>query len=105
VWFAACWQFASGKDGISVDPASLYLVGASQALFNLSFDWLRTTAEEPPEPPKPLGEMRLAVRRREARLLGALLRRHLARLPEPPDWMSDLLRALDEMDEFLRWQE
>ena len=52
-----------------------------------------------------LGEMRLVVRRREARLLAALLRRHLARLPEAPPWMGELLRGIEEMDEFLRWQE
>ena len=90
---------------ISVERAGLCLVGASQALFGLSFDWLRTSTQEPHEPPRPLGEMRLTLRRREARLIGALLRRHVGRLPEPPEWMRDLLRALDEMDEFLRWQE
>ena len=47
----------------------------------------------------------MVVKRREARLLGSLLRRHVARLPESPKWMTELLEALDEMDEFLRWQE
>jgi len=56
------------------------------------------------EPPPPLGEMRMVVRRREARLLGSLLRRHLGRLPQPPPWMKELLHAIEEMDEFLRWQ-
>ena len=89
-----------------MERAGLCLVGASQALFKLSFRWLQEVGGEPGESgPPPLGEMRLAVRRPEARLLGALLRRHLGRLPEPPGWMADLLAALEEMDEFLRWQD
>ncbi|MHC4939960.1 MAG: hypothetical protein ACYTHK_13405 [Planctomycetota bacterium] len=92
--------------GMPVERAGLCLVGASQALFKLSFQWLQDIGGTAPDTPPPvMGEMRLAVQRREARLLAALLRRHLARLPEPPGWMGDLMRALDEMDEFLRWQE
>jgi hypothetical protein len=94
-----------GGDGIPVERAGLSLVGASQALFKLSFEWLQQVGGDAPEPGPVMGEMRLAVRRKEARLMAALLRRHLGRLPEPPEWMSDLMRALDEMDEFLRWQE
>jgi hypothetical protein len=51
------------------------------------------------------GEVRMVVRRPEARLLAALLRRHLARLPQPPGWMRDLNRALEEIDVFLRWED
>jgi hypothetical protein len=53
----------------------------------------------------PSGEARLVVGRREARLLAALLRRHLARLPEPPRWMPHLLVSLEQIDEFLRWED
>lgn len=102
-------QPREGGDGIPVERAGLCLVGASQALFKLSFEWLQQVGGEAPDselgPGPVMGEMRLAVRRKEARLMAALLRRHLGRLPEPPEWMSDLMRALDEMDEFLRWQE
>lgn len=105
-----------GDRALSVERAGLCLVGASQALFQLSFGWLQQVSPDgaacegggagPGEAGPPvMGEMRLAVRRREARLLGALLRRHIARLPQPPGWMSDLCKAIDEMDEFLRWQE
>jgi hypothetical protein len=107
-------QFAVRSPGgaaLTVERAGLCLVGASQALFELSFRWLRQVDADAVEPASPqiggprMGEMRLALRRREARLLGALLRRHVARLPEAPPWMTDLEAALDEMDEFLRWQE
>ncbi|MEM8885386.1 MAG: hypothetical protein AAGD14_15070, partial [Planctomycetota bacterium] len=85
--------------------AGLCLVGASQALFGLSFEWLQQVGAEPGlGPPPELNQVRLALRRREARLLAALLRRHLRRLPEPPEWMTELRGALEEMDEFLRWQ-
>ncbi len=50
------------------------------------------------------GEVRLIVRRREARLLGSLLRRHLARLPQPPPWMRQLQQSFAQIDEFLRWE-
>jgi hypothetical protein len=100
-----------GDRALSVERAGLCLVGASQALFQLSFGWLQQVSPEEASGETAgtgapaMGEMRLAVRRREARLLGALLRRHIARLPQPPAWMADLSKALDEMDEFLRWQE
>ena len=95
---------------LGVERAGLCIVGASQALMDLSMRWFLESqpprafgAELPTEPPA-LGEMRMVVRRREAKLLGALLRRHVARLPQPPQWMAELLRAIEEMDEFLRWQ-
>ncbi|MHC4549665.1 MAG: hypothetical protein ACYTEZ_12910 [Planctomycetota bacterium] len=89
-----------------LDLAGLNLVGAGQALLGLSLRWMGRAGREL-EPPvdAALGEVRMVVRRREARLLGALLRRHLARLPEPPAWMPELLAALEQIDVFLRWEE
>ena len=64
-----------GAQSLSVERAGLCLVGASQALFQLSFGWLQQVSpdEEVADPPgcgpPVMGEMRLAVRRREARLL------------------------------------
>lgn len=88
-----------------VETAGLNLVGAGQALLSLSVRWMSRAGRGlgPPEPP--LGEVRMVVRRREARLLSALLRRHLARLPEPPGWMPELLASLEQIDEFLRWDD
>ncbi|MHC4953731.1 MAG: hypothetical protein ACYTGZ_07560 [Planctomycetota bacterium] len=99
------------QEPLPVERAGLCLVGASQALMSLSLRWLTQAGRDPagdtglPEAGMPAGEMRMVVRRREARLMGSLLRRHVARLPEAPKWMQELLDALDEMDEFLRWQE
>ena len=94
------------NEPLSVERAGLCIVGASQALMDLSLRWFLASQSDdrPEDAPAPLGEMRMIVRRREARLLGSLLRRHLGRLPQPPEWMAELLRAIDEMDEFLRWQ-
>ena len=97
---------------LSIERAGLCIAGASQALMDLSLRWFLASQveerrEDPPsplDPPGHLGEMRMVVRRREARLLGSLLRRHVGRLPQPPKWMEELLRAIDEMDDFLRWQ-
>jgi hypothetical protein len=87
-----------------VELAGLNLVGAGQALLSLSLRWMgRAGRGDPPE--EIAGEVRLLVRRREARLLAALLRRHLARLPEPPAWMRDLLVSFEQIDEFLRWDD
>jgi hypothetical protein len=88
-----------------LDLAGLNLVGAGQALLALSVRWMGRAGRglDPPEPVT--GEVRMLVRRREARLLKALLRRHLARLPEPPRWMPDLLGSLEQIDEFLRWDD
>jgi hypothetical protein len=81
-------------------------VGAGQALLSLSVRWMCRAGRCPdPPPPVPSGEARIILGRREARLLGALLRRHLARLPEPPRWMGKLLVSLEQMDEFLRWDD
>ena len=90
----------------SVELAGLDLVGAGQALLGLSMRWLRESGGEiePGELP-PLGDVRMRVRRREARLLSSLLRRHLARLPQPPRWMGELRRSLEEIDSFLRWED
>jgi len=113
----------AATEPLPLERAGLCLVGASQALMDLSLRWLAESgrmapdgggrppyadpAALPPLPmaPLPLAEMRMALRRREARLLASLLRRHLGRLPQPPEWMAALLSALDELDEFLRWQE
>jgi hypothetical protein len=86
-----------------VETAGLSLVGAGQALLSLSVRWMTLAGRCPPGPDPPFGEVRLAVRRRESRLLAALLRRHLARLPEPPAWMPELLVSLEQIEEFLRW--
>jgi len=92
---------------IPLEAAELSLVGASQALFHLSLRWLRRAGADvaPCDSARMSAEVRLLLERREARLLEALLRRHLARLPEPPAWMPELLRSLAEIDEFLRWEE
>jgi hypothetical protein len=94
----------SQKPPVPVETASLSLVGAGHALLSLSVRWM-CDAGHPPDPERPVTEARLAVRRREARLLAALLRRHLARLPEPPGWMPRLLLSIEQLDEFLRWDD
>lgn len=53
----------------------------------------------------PVGEVRVALRRREARLLASLLRRHVDRLPEPPAWMPELQHSLEQIDAYLQWEE
>jgi hypothetical protein len=89
-----------------LDLAGLNLIGAGQALLSLSVRWMGTAGREPePEADPAVGEVRMVVRRREARLLAALLRRHLDRLPQPPGWMPELLGALQQIDVFLRWDE
>jgi hypothetical protein len=88
-----------------VEPAALHLVGASQALLGLSMRWMAAAGRDAGAGDPPTAEIRLAVRRREARLLSALLKRHLARLPEPPAWMPELLVSLEQIDEFLRWDD
>jgi hypothetical protein len=89
-----------------LDLAGLNLIGAGQALLSLSVRWMGTAGREPePEVDPAVGEVRMVVRRREARLLAALLRRHLDRLPQPPGWMPELLGALQQIDVFLRWDE
>jgi hypothetical protein len=52
-----------------------------------------------------VGEVRVALRRREARLLASLLRRHVDRLPEPPAWMPELRHSLEQIDAYLQWEE
>ncbi|MHC4957961.1 MAG: hypothetical protein ACYTGN_06255 [Planctomycetota bacterium] len=92
----------------TVERAGMSLAGASQALLGLSLAWMeRAGLAKAPDPREMLasGEVRMVVRRPEARLLAALLRRHLARLPQPPGWMRDLNRALEEIDVFLRWED
>ncbi len=88
-----------------VEAAGLNLVGAGQALLTLSVRWMSRAGQCLDAPEPPLAEVRMVVRRREARLLSALLRRHLARLPEPPGWMPELLVSLEQIDEFLRWDD
>lgn len=92
-----------------LDLAGLDLIGAGQALLGLSVRWMATPRQEPEaeggEGVPVGGEVRLVVRRREARLMAALLRRHLDRLPQPPAWMPELLGALQQIDVFLRWDD
>jgi hypothetical protein len=89
-----------------LDLAGLNLIGAGQALLSLSVRWLGTAGRDPDLEGDPArGEVRMVVRRREARLMAALLRRHLDRLPQPPAWMPELLDALQQIDVFLRWDE
>jgi len=90
---------------IPLDTAGLNLVGAGQALLALSVRWMCRAGRGLDPPEGPSGEVRMIVRRREARLLAALLRRHLARLPQPPGWMPKLLVSLEQIDEFLRWDD
>jgi hypothetical protein len=89
-----------------LDLAGLNLIGAGQALLSLSVRWMGTAGCDPePESEPAVGDVRMVVRRREARLMAALLRRHLDRLPQPPAWMPELLGALQQIDVFLRWDE
>jgi len=94
---------------IGLDLAGLNLIGAAHALFALSSRWLEQAGRLGTDPEStgaiPTGEVRLRVRRREARLVASLLRRHLARLPQPPAWMREFLASLEEIDHFLRWDE
>ena len=93
---------------VPLERTSLRVVGAGQALISLSLRWMlragRDVASSDQVPP-PLGEVRLLVRRKEGRLLAALLGRHLKRLPQPPDWMPELHRTLEEIDAYLKWEE
>lgn len=88
----------------SLDLGGLALVGAGQALFALAMRWLTEAGREVDPFAAPAGEVRLMLKRRETRLLAALLERHLDRLPEPPRWMPELLEALVQVDEFFRWE-
>jgi len=93
-----------GGPRTQVERAGICLVGASRALLNLSMGWLEAAGRTPEGPgPPPVGELHLIMKRRESRLLAALLRRHLGRLPQAPVWMGELLESLEEMEEFLRW--
>jgi len=90
---------------LDIELAGLNLAGAGQALLALSLRWMGAARPETPPPEPGFGEVRMLLRRRDARLLGALLRRHLRRLPEPPPWMPELLRSLEQIEQFLRWEE
>ncbi len=92
---------------VPLDLAGLAVVGAAQALFSLSARWLTMSAREIDTHPVPpvAGEVRVLLRRREARLVAALLRRHIARLGQPPSWMVELRQTMVQIDEFLRWEE
>lgn len=96
-----------GGPPANVDVAGIGLVGAGQALFDLAIRWMDRAGRALPGPEAELraAEVRMVLKRREARLLAALLRRHLDRLPEPPGWMPELLSALEQIDEYLRWEE
>lgn len=99
-----------GGSRAPLDLAGLNLIGAGQALLGLSVRWMGTAGREAEAEVDAAvgagaGEVRMVVRRREARLLAALLRRHLDRLPQPPEWMPELLGALQQIDVFLRWDD
>lgn len=94
------------RQRMALEAGGLSVAGAGQALLTLSLRWLGITGrEEPPDEFPPVGEVRVVLRRREARLCASLLRGHLGRLPEPPGWMPELLQTLEHIDEFLRWEE
>ncbi len=98
---------APGEGGrrYPLELAGMNLVGAAQALLTLSMRWAsRAPGSETPEDDLCAGEVRLRIRRREGRLLKALLKNHLGRLAEAPPWMEELLVALEEIDDFLRWE-
>jgi len=88
----------------SLELGGLALIGAGQALFSLAMRWLTAAGREVDPHAAPAGEVRLVLERREARLLAALLERHLDRLPQPPRWMPELLHELVQVDEFFRWE-
>ena len=89
-----------------LEVAGLSLAGAGQALLLLSMRWMdRAERRHERVPLPPVGEVRMVLKRREARLLATLLRRHVARLPQPPDWMGELVGSLVQIDEFLRWED
>jgi len=92
---------------LPVEMAGLNLVGAGQALLALSYRWMVRAGKVGDEdgPARNPGEVRLLIHRREARLLSSLLRRHLARLPQPPAWMGEFLKALEEVEMVLRWED
>ena len=91
---------------VPLELAGLGLAGAGHALLSLSLRWMDSAGREAaPFPDPSFGEVRMVLRRKEARLLAALLRRHLDRLPQPPAWMPELLGSLEQIDEFLRWEE
>ena len=91
---------------VPLDMAGLAVVGAAQALFTLSARWLaRAGRGVDPEALPPPGEVRVLLKRREARLLAALVRRHLTRLEQAPPWMTDLRQTMEQIDEFLRWED
>ena len=104
----ASGQFYMTADAgtIPLDMAGLAVVGAAQALFTLSARWLAKAGRGvDPEALPPPGEVRVLLKRKEARLLAALLRRHLKRLEQPPSWMADLQHTMEQIDEFLRWED
>ena len=90
----------------TLEVAGLSLAGAGQALLALSMRWMDSAdRSKAADPVLPVGEVRIVLRRREARLLGVLLRRHLKRLQHAPPWMRELHISLVQIDEFLRWEE
>ena len=93
---------------LSVTRAGLHLMGAANALCELSATWMDRVGAPAAEPPSlgpmlALGGVHFILRRRDARLLTSLLKRHLARLPQPPAWMTDLHRSLEEVQVLLQW--
>lgn len=94
-------------DRTPLELAGLSLAGASQALIGLSMRWMDRAGKPMgrSDPPVLSGEIRMVLRRKEARLLSALLRRHLDRLPEPPAWMVELGESLEHIEEYLRWED
>ena len=75
--------------------------GAGQALLLQSMRWMDRADRQPGRVPMPpVGEVRMVMKRREARLLATLLKRHVARLGQPPTWMQELVASLIQIDEF-----
>ena len=90
----------------TLEIAGLSLAGAGQALLLQSMRWMdRAERRSDRIPLPPVGAVRMVLKRREARLLAALLRRHVARLGQPPAWMPQLVDSLVQIDEFLRWED
>ena len=90
----------------TLEVAGLSLAGAGQALLALSMRWMdRADRSAAADVLLPGGEVRIVLKRREARLLDVLLRRHLKRLQHAPPWMRELHTSLVQIDEFLRWEE
>jgi hypothetical protein len=100
-WYAG----APAGERMPLGLAGMNVVGASHALLTLSRRWvMESGGPDTGLPGPPEGEVTVALRLRETRLLESLLRRHLRRLPQAPPWMPELAAALREMAVLLRWE-